>query len=342
MKILLIQLRRIGDVLMTTPAVRALRNCYPSAQLEFLTEAPSDQIFEYQKKINEVIVFPRKGGVLSKIKILILLRRKRYDIIVDFFGNPTSAMISLLTGAPRRIGFDFRGRRWAYTERVLLSSEKSPYSVAHKLSLIEPLQCKTESFDLEFDVSEREVFKVRDILFNYSLAGSIFMTLSPVSRQPYKVWPAKNFAEIADRVIQEFQIKIVIFHGPNEEAYAESVQSQMEQKAVIIPLNSLLLTRALLGEAVLHLGNDNGPRHFAIAAQTPTVAVFGQGWADNWTPPNSKIHRTIEWDPGCKNACVYPKCKMECIKQVPVDQVWGVLKSLLHKVLQNHEDCRSN
>ena len=81
-------------------------------------------------------------------------------------------------------------------------------------------------------------------------------------------------------------------------------------------------TLSILKRVDLHLGNDNGIRHFAVAADTPSLAIFGRPRAANWTPPEETRHRAIEFDPGCKKNCVYPKCKLECLK--------GVNLSLIH------------
>ena len=84
-------------------------------------------------------------------------------------------------------------------------------------------------------------------------------------------------------------------------------------------------TVALLEQVDLHFGNDNGPMHFAIAAQKKTVAVFGRPWIANWSPPSNDRHLAIEYDPGCKSDCFYPKCGLECIRLVSADKVWDLI-----------------
>ena len=83
----------------------------------------------------------------------------------------------------------------------------------------------------------------------------------------------------------------------------------------------------------MHFGNDNGPRHFAIAAGTPSLAIFGRPWAANWTPPQSNKHFTIEFDPGCKNKCYYPKCNLECLTGVTVEVVKSELVKIIKSIL---------
>src|SRR5277367_3571379 len=87
-RILLTQLRRIGDVLMTTPAVRQVRAAFPNAHLTFLTEAPSDEIYRHSPRVNEVIVAKHGGGLAAKLKLMCALRERKFDAVVDFFSNP--------------------------------------------------------------------------------------------------------------------------------------------------------------------------------------------------------------------------------------------------------------
>ena len=91
-------------------------------------------------------------------------------------------------------------------------------------------------------------------------------------------------------------------------------------------------TLSILKKVNLHLGNDNGIRHFAVAADTPSLAIFGRPWAANWTPPEETRHRALEFDPGCKNNCVYPKCKLECLKGVNVDAVKTELEIIINNL----------
>ncbi len=94
---------------------------------------------------------------------------------------------------------------------------------------------------------------------------------------------------------------------------------------------------ALLERADLYVGNDNGPRHFAVALGTPTVTVFGRPLAENWTPPaapGATPHLTVEHDPGCKRACTYPRCGMECILELPYGAVEEKTEQLLEDILR--------
>ncbi len=317
-KILLIQLRRIGDVLMTTPSIRALRRAYPDAHITFVTEAPSDQVLQNNPYLDEVLLFSRKNSFWEYLRFLWRLYEGKFDIVIDFFGNPRSAQMSWSTRAKLRIGFDFPGRRLYYTDRIPLGVG-ARYAAQHKSLLLQRLDIVVDSFKLDFYIHEDDRKYVERLFHEMEIQeGDVLVTLSPVSRQPYKVWPPQHFAKIADQLIEKLNAKILFIYGPGEETFVDQVRQSMSYKALPnYPPPTLGQTKAIFEKTTLHLGNDNGPCHFAIAAGTPTVAVFGKPKAINWTPPNQQAHRAVEYDPGCKQQCTYPACThLNCIKGV--------------------------
>ena len=336
-RILLTQLRRIGDVLMTTPAVAAVRAAHPRAHIAFLTEAPSDQIFRHNPHVDQVWVYPHGGSFWSQLSFARRLRKERFDLVVDFFGNPRSALLTRLTGAPRRIGFDFRGRGKAYTEQVAVP-QGIRYSTSHKTALLEPLGIEAESLLPQVFLGAGERDYATRQLAELGVGGEdLLVALFPVSRRRYKVWPTKNFARLADILIERYSAKVLLMGGPGDDHFTDAVRKDMHHHPLpAYETPSLLESAALLERAHLYLGNDNGPRHFAIALGTPTVTVFGQGRPQNWTPPDQPIHRTVEYDPGCKSSCTYPRCPhLDCINKVPYPEVQAEVESALEVILRD-------
>ena len=138
MNLLLIQLRRIGDVMMTTPAVRALRKAFPEASISFLTESPSDQVYKNNPHLDQLLLYPKNNSILDRLKFYRRIRSQNYDCVIDFQGNPRTALLSRISGSGYRIGFDFKGRSWCYHRAIGLPTD-STYSAQHKMNLLEPL-----------------------------------------------------------------------------------------------------------------------------------------------------------------------------------------------------------
>ena len=333
MKFLLIQLRRIGDVLMTTPAIRLLRESYPNADLTFLTESPSDQVLNENPNLNEILLYRKPESITELLRYFMQLRSRKFDCVIDFFGNPRSALMTRFSGAPMRIGFDFRGRSFAYTHSVKISRE-STYSAADKAQLLRPLGISVSDFRLDFFPEEKDQIYANNLFKELGIAEKYFVvSLSPVSRQPYKVWPAERFGQVADWLIEKYSAKILFLFGPGEKHFVESVRALMKMPALPdYSVPTLTETLSILKRVDLHLGNDNGIRHFAVAADTPSLAIFGRPWAANWTPPEPTRHHALEYDPGCKKKCVYPKCKLECLKGVNVEAVKTELEIVINNL----------
>ncbi len=348
-RILLTQLRRIGDVLMTTPAVRQVREAFPQAHLTFLTEAPSDQIYRHSPRVDEVLAVRPHGGLVARLGLMARLRARRFDAVVDFFSNPGSAQLTRISGAPLRIGYAFRGRRWAYTHPVAPPTGLT-YAAADKLLLLEPLgiaprptQGPGAALLPELFLAEQERRFARETLAALGVAdGDLLVALCPTSRQPYKVWPARHFARLADGLIERHGAKVLMISGPGEEPFVDAVRRAMARRALpSIAPPSLLEMAALLERCRLFVGNDGGPRHFAVAVGTPTVAVFGRPFPEHWTPPGMTEHRTASYDPGCKNACTYPRCShLNCINLVRYEPVEAHAEALLAEVPRHGRPAR--
>ena len=331
MKFLLIQLRRIGDVLMTTPSIRLLHESYPNSNVTFLTESPSDQVLNENPNLNEILLYRKPESIIESLSHFMNLRSRKFDCVIDFYGNPRSALMTRFSGAPMRIGFDFRGRSLAYTHPIKIFG-KAAYSAVDKAQLLRPLGISVSDFRLDFFPEEKDQIFAKKLFKKLSVEESDFVvSLSPVSRQPYKVWPADRFAQVADWLIEKYNAKILFLFGPGEKHFVESVRALMKMPALPdYSVPTLPETLSILKRVDLHLGNDNGIRHFAVAADTPSLAIFGRPWAANWTPPDQTLHHALEFDPGCKKKCVYPKCKLECLKGVNVEAVKTELEIIIN------------
>ncbi len=148
-RLLLVRLRQIGDVVFTTPAVRALRQRFPDAHISYLVEPAAAPVVAHNPHIDEVIIAPRTGGPSGLGAEAALIRRLRagsYDVAIDFHGGPRASLLTWLSGARVRIGYDTAGRGWMYTRRVDRPRElRARHSVENQWDLLAP-----------FDIAPRE------------------------------------------------------------------------------------------------------------------------------------------------------------------------------------------
>ncbi|HEX7120356.1 MAG TPA: glycosyltransferase family 9 protein [Longimicrobiales bacterium] len=295
MKVLLIQLGRLGDVLLGTPAVRALREAHPAAEIEFLTRPAFAPVLDGNPALDRVRRYrPRRTEAA-------LLRAAfgpdRYDVVVDFQSTPHSALLARLTRAPMRIGRDKRFRL-GYTHRLEPSGEHA-YSAAHKVELLRSLGVAVGSLRLELPVAETDHAYAAALWERLGWpSGAPAAALSPVSRRAYKRWPLDRFAAVGDALSRRFEGRLLITSGPGERAVARAVASMMREPAVWdYGPTTLGQLAAIYARCALWVGNDNGPKHIAAAVGTPTVTIFRPGHAAAWTNPEAPAQVAVEPDP---------------------------------------------
>src|SRR5918992_3350975 len=141
---LLIRLRLIGDVVLSTPVIRALRRGFPEAQLTYLVERDAAAVVANNPHLDEVLIAERTRGaarVWDDVRLAWRLRRRRFDVVIDMHGGPRSSWLTLATGAPQRIGYDMPGRRWMYTRTVARARELRPrHSVVNQWDLLSAVE----------------------------------------------------------------------------------------------------------------------------------------------------------------------------------------------------------
>ncbi|MFH2129774.1 MAG: glycosyltransferase family 9 protein [bacterium] len=326
-KLLCIQLKQLGDVLMITPAIRSLAAANPESAIHVLTQKPADDIFKYSPYIQKTILYPGTENPRKIFSLIRSLRKERYTMVIDFHGLPITALLSRLSGAPIRIGFKKPGRSGFYTHAVEPAAGVS-YSPLKMARLLTVLRISKVDPGLDFFPGPEDEVAVDKILKQIKPdPHKLLVSISPVSRREYKVWPPEYFAEICDFLVDRCGAQILFLWGPGEYPFIQAVRDKMRQPSLPdYDIPTIRETVALLKRVDLHIGNDNGPMHFAISAGVPTVAIFGKPLLRNWSPPDQDRHLAVEFDPGCKEQCHYPKCGLECIRQVSVASVLDKVK----------------
>ncbi len=326
MKILCIQLKQLGDVLMTTPAVRALALRFPGCEIDFLTQKPAHSVYLHSPYVRHVYCV--RWELKELLPLLSEIRHRNYDLLIDFSGSSKTAIFSRCTGINRRIGFETRNRNWCFTDAVTMTGTDS-YAGRRKLSLLSRLGMEVSDPALDFFVSDEDRRRFDETTATRGGGANPLFAVSPVSKRAYKVWPAQRFAQICDRLVERFHGRIFFLIGPGETVFAENVQKHMKHESLPVD-DSLSLAEAacLLDLATCYIGNDNGLMHLSIAMKKSTFAIFGRPRARSWASP-LPIQHSFEHDPGCKDKCYYPGCEMECLTGISVDSVWRSLESFL-------------
>lgn len=281
-KILVIKLRAIGDVVMSTIVIENLRRTFPQAQLSFLTEAPCKDVVLGNPNLHHVLVLDRKAkaqiGALARLqadwKFLQAVRHQQFDLVFDFFGNPRSALITWLSGAPWRVGYDYRIRQWAYNV-VVPSRANELHEAEWHLDALRHLGIATESRHLMVTVDTVHRGFAKSFWRNAGLTSRPVVALNFSGGWPAKRWPIDRFAALATTLIEKYNVNILIIWGPGEQAEALRLAETCRHTVTLIPKTNLKELAAILEKVQLLISTDSGPMHIAAAMGVPCVAIFG-------------------------------------------------------------------
>lgn len=289
LNILLIRLRLVGDVVFTTPALRALRRRFPHARLTYLVEEAAAPVLVGNPHLNDLMIVPRRRGlrrVWDDLTLARTLRRNAYDVVIDFHGGPRSSLLAWATAAPVRVGYTI-GRSWAYTRTVERPRDlrAARHSVENQFDLLAPLGISVPDPSrepLEMAPDETVEAMVGTKLRQAGAERGCPMVLVHVSAgNRFRCWPLASFAETIVRLAEaDRRTRFVITAGPSDRHAAEIVKADVARRLGWTPVLdcgelSLAELRALAGRASLFIGGDSGPLHIAGTTSVPIVALYG-------------------------------------------------------------------
>ncbi len=341
--ILIIQLRRIGDVLMCTPALRALRKKFPQSFIAFLAEKESASLLYQNPYLNELIVWDKKkyNNPLYLTQKVFELRGKSFDTVIDFLGNPRSAWACFFSGAKYRMGYDFKGRGMLYN--IKIRSDSTPtYAAQSRLGALQVLGINSNDVSLDFFLSQKaEEFANRFFEQKNIKQKDFIISVSPTSRRHFNRWSLDRYARLCDWLMNQYNAKIILVWGPGENGVVEKLNSLMKNEPIVSTLTPTLQELgAILKRCDMHIGNDNGIKHIAVAVGLPTVTIFGPHSEVSWTFPDPARHKWVKKIVDCpdcekiKHSCQ----KFFCLEEIKVSDVkekflelLGGIKSLKEK-----------
>ena len=328
-RILVIRLRELGDSLLTTPMIRQLGRLYADAKIDVLCQRTNRLIFEHNPHISEIFELPRKTGMF--LRVARQMRGRSYDIVVDPQSLPKTALLTRLTGAPRRIGFRKRWlrNRLCYTHPYRLNQLE--YFARSYLKLLQDDRVDLDDVHLDFPVSDadrEEARQFRDTWFKSPVAALFGVGKS---EGDYRLWPSAKMAELGDR-FAEAGFQPFLVYGPGQEAAARNIASQMHCEPIVdYPMPSFCVLKEILSGCDVFVGNDGGPKHLGTVAETPTVTLFHNSHkAVIWNPPQNPRHRIVATECGLsRDLVVGDLADVDQLAEVSVNAVWKQVQALI-------------
>jgi len=326
-KILLIRLRRIGDVILTTPAVSALREGFPQAFISYAVEKPYKELIEGNPGLNKIIVLEKNQTLKNFIRLTRLIRKEKYDVVLDFHGGPRASLITLFSRAKLKVGYKVKYKNFIYHTKVPRSFKTGHiHSVKNHINLVKALGVKVKSpLPLYIpQATKAEAKKVETFIKENKLEGSKVITIHISAGNKYRDWGVDNLIQLVNLLAQRLSVKIVLI-GTKEDQKAEQdilKRSKVRLSSAVSKFN-LREIKELISRSSLFVGPDSGPMHIAASTSTPIVALFGPTLPAHFAPWQAKAHlieKEFDCRPCRQRSCIYEDFR--CLKSIKPEEVY--------------------
>jgi len=331
-KILVLELWGLGDIVLATPALAALRARYPKARIVLLAKPYANDLLKGSHWVDEIIAYDFPWTAFAGkyrvwrykcrelVALIRRLRGERFDLAICARGDARNNVLMYLSGSRSRVGYGYAGGG-CFLTRMVSPDPAHPHRVDAWRGLLVSLGVNVQEFRPTLPVTEDEAQGARATLEHLGVRpGEILVGMHPGARQPVRRWGLEKFAELGDKLMERSGIKVVIFC--DEDGYGSSIPMQHQPIVVRGTLRDLM---ALLKHCDLLICNDSGPMHLSVGVGTRVVAIFGPG-LPRFIGPYGAGHRVVIQDGfpcrPCFDRCIFdrPYCltTMDCDQVLPI------------------------
>lgn len=338
----------IGDAVMATPALRAIRNYYSDAEIVTIQRPYIADALDGLDLVERSISLSADKTLVSHVKLVKQLRRERFDLAILFPNSFRSAWLAFVAGIPRRVGINRDGRGWLLTQSLPAGDKLVPHPAIDEYLRIASFLIQGELEDsevvsplsrrMELAVTDQDRLRWTTFLDKQS---SEFKSRPLICLNPggafgaAKHWPTAHFAQLAQRIARELNRSVLVVCGPAEKSEAEQIVEQAQHPLVTSLAEEpphLGLTKAAIQQAELLVTTDSGPRHFAAPFQVPVVTLFGPThimWSETFYEHSKHLQLKLDCGPCQQRVC--PLGHHRCMKDLGPDQVYQAVVSLLEQ-----------
>ena len=335
-RILIVNVNWVGDVIFSTPFIRAVREAYPDAHIACLLHPRCSQMLESNRRLDEIICYDEEGShksLIGKWRLIQELRKKNFDMAFLLHRSFTKALITYLAGVKERIGYPTKSRGWILTKAVEEPDEEL-HKVEYFLNIARAAGIRPEDTSYEFFVEDAGREYIAGLLHRSGVAASDrVVVLCPGGNWDPKRWAPENFAKLGDLLVQKFGARVVLAAAKKDTLLAEEIENMMKAPAVIAAgRTSLKELGALLERASLVIANDTGPMHIAVAVGAKTIALFGPTSPAITGPYGKGEYAVISRHEKCEVPCYDVTCTDNaCMQAITVEDVLKAATEMLGK-----------
>ncbi len=332
----------IGDAVMATPALRAIRTEFSQATVVGIVRPYMADVLAGLDLLDRVMLYDPRGKEKQQrgLRFVHRMRKEEFDTAVLLPNSLRAAWMARLSGAKHRFGLDRDGRGWLLTDRIAPKPKSEPHPVIDEyLRIAERLGCRALSREMELATSENDESAIEAFWNEHSVAQlpSGYLCLNPGGAfGAAKHWPVESFAALARRIVDKLNHSVLVLCGPQEREEAREIAKRADSPHVVSMADiqpTIGLTKAAIRHCELLVTTDSGPRHFAPPFQIPVVTLFGPthiAWSETYYPRAVHLQHEVDCGPCQKRVC--PLQHHRCMRDLSVDRVFNAVRSLLARV----------
>jgi len=329
-RILIIRTDRIGDVILSTPVIKAVRDFYPNAYIAVMVRPYTKEILEGNLNVDELIVYDKYGthrSLWNSIKFANNLKRKEFDLAIILHPTNRVNLITFAAAIPQRVGYN---RKCGFLLTKKIKHEKQlgrKHELEYSLDVVRALGIQAKDRSLFMPIKQESERYINEIFKRNNLTPQEkIVVLHPGASCPSKRWFPERFAELANRLIEKHNFKIAVVSSKGDLKIANSVIKDIRYPVINLSGETTISQLAsLLKKCKLFISNDSGPVHISSAVGTPVISIFGRNQAGlspmRWGP-TGKNDKILHKEVGC-NECLAHNCKKGflCLKAISVNEV---------------------
>lgn len=327
-KILCIKPRGIGDIILSTIILENLHSHFPGVKIDYLTETFAKDSLKNNPLVDKTLTMQNKEFPL---KVALRIRREKYDLIIDLWCNPRSAQITFLSGVKYRLGFAYRGRKWAYNLHAT-SGRGNYHSAEHNLELLKSLNVPIISKKIHFYINEEDNKFGKEFVESKFSKGTFIFGIIPSGGWNSKRCDAEKWVEICKIILQKYSVKFLILWGPGDENDATFIKQKFPKYTELAPTTSIGQLAGIINNCNFILANDSGPMHISVVLHKPTLGIFGPTDPAKHGPYSETSSYIINEDLFCIK-CNLRECKYhhECFFQLSNEKILQKINDLILK-----------
>ncbi len=337
--VLIFTQKRIGDTIVSIPSFRAIKENLPKSQITVFSISYIEDILERIPFIDNIVTYDKGFSFFQKAKLArqLFSNTKEFDLAVDLTCDYTfeTALWAFLSKAKYRVGYNTYGRGFLFHKAVDHKKE-SIHITDEILNIPRSINLDTDNKSLHISASNEALGEVRQSLHTSQIEKEdILVGIHPGGHYPTQRWKTDRFAALADKLIEKFDINIVLLGGPQETVLLEAIKKNMK-KTPISPLNQPVRNLlAFIQSCDLLICNNSGPLHLAAALGTPTVSFMGPTLPERWWPLGQD-HMIIRKDLDCM-PCNDGFCKLksfDCMELITVEEALEAAEKILSEIMK--------